>query len=150
MSRELLTSSLTLLISLVKVRTTWLFLVLRCTLGDVLAIIRTMDGREVKKVEAEFDGYIIAWRQGVAVYEGDTLGMVAVLVGVPGHVTYKTRMGNARRLYPGPAFPQIRKGNFDLFLAINQISVAIIKSIRVFCKHAQKPFLQSIFCQTPD
>lgn len=30
---------------------------------EVLAIIRSMDGIEVAKVVADFDGYVIAWRQ---------------------------------------------------------------------------------------
>jgi len=46
--------------------------------GDLLAIIRNIDGSVLSRVIAEMDGYIIAWNQGIAKYEKNNLGMVAV------------------------------------------------------------------------
>lgn len=47
-------------------------------IGDVLVIIRAMDGQVVDKVIAEFDGYCITWVDRVTTYAGQSLGMVAV------------------------------------------------------------------------
>jgi len=46
--------------------------------GDLLAVIRNIDGSVLSRVIAEMDGYIIAWYQGIAKYEKNNLGMVAV------------------------------------------------------------------------
>lgn len=46
--------------------------------GDVLAVIRHMDGTIVQKVIAEMDGYLTAWYDGIAVHKNQPLGMVAV------------------------------------------------------------------------
>jgi len=46
--------------------------------GDLLALVRNMNGTVSSKVVAEMDGYLIAWFQGIAKYEKNSIGMVAV------------------------------------------------------------------------
>jgi len=46
--------------------------------GDLLALVRNMNGTVSSKVVAEMDGYLIAWFNGIAKYEKNSLGMVAV------------------------------------------------------------------------
>jgi len=46
--------------------------------GDVLAIIRNIDGSITSRVIADMDGYVIGWWQGIAKYDKNSLGMVAV------------------------------------------------------------------------
>jgi predicted deacylase len=45
--------------------------------GDTLAVVRAIDGRERARVAAEFDGAVIAWRDGVTRYGGEALGVCA-------------------------------------------------------------------------
>jgi len=46
--------------------------------GDLLAIIRTLDGKQIDEIHSELDGFIIGWWSGVAKYKHQSLGMVAV------------------------------------------------------------------------
>jgi len=46
--------------------------------GDCLAIIRNIDGSLSSRVIADMDGYLIAWYQGIAKYDKNSLGLVAV------------------------------------------------------------------------
>jgi len=58
--------------------------------GDLLVIVRNIDGSVSSKVIAELDGYLIAWFQGIAKYEKNAVGMVAVKDGaIPVVVEWK-------------------------------------------------------------
>ncbi len=49
----------------------------RFAVGDTMAVVRAIDGRERARVCAEFDGAVIAWRDGVTRYGGEALGVCA-------------------------------------------------------------------------
>jgi predicted deacylase len=46
--------------------------------GDLLLTIRSMDGQVLSKMEAEMDGFVIVWMNGIAKYRGNSLGLVGV------------------------------------------------------------------------
>jgi len=49
--------------------------------GDLLATIRHMNGTVSSLVTADIDGYVLAWEQGIAVYDRAPLGFVAIFDG---------------------------------------------------------------------
>jgi hypothetical protein len=49
--------------------------------GDLLAIMRGMDGQRRAEVRAEMDGFVVAWETGVDRHEGQSLGMVGTPAG---------------------------------------------------------------------
>jgi len=58
--------------------------------GDLLAIVRNMDGTVSSIVTADMDGYLIAWFCGIAKYRKNSLGMVGVKDGsIPTVVEWK-------------------------------------------------------------
>jgi len=46
--------------------------------GDVLLIVRSMEGTRLEEVKAEMDGTMIGWYPGIGKYRGERVGMVAV------------------------------------------------------------------------
>ena len=62
--------------------------------GDLLAIMRGMDGQRRAEVRAEIDGFVVAWGTGVDKHEGQSLGMVGTPVGDQGKpVTWEAATG---------------------------------------------------------
>eukprot|EP01052_Picozoa_sp_SAG31_P027643 SAG31_NODE_2601_length_5363_cov_2.456173_2_plen_155_part_00 len=49
--------------------------------GDLLAIMRGMDGQRCAEVVAEIDGYVVNWSSGVDKMAGQSLGMVGTPAG---------------------------------------------------------------------
>jgi len=47
--------------------------------GDLLVVVRSLSGVVLGQVEAEMDGFVVVWSEGVAKYKGESLGFVAVL-----------------------------------------------------------------------
>jgi predicted deacylase len=45
--------------------------------GDLLAVVRAVDGTERARICADFSGVVIAWRDGVTRYGGEALGVCA-------------------------------------------------------------------------
>lgn len=52
--------------------------------GDLLAVIRGMDGQRRAEVLAEIDGFVASWSSGVDKMEGQSLGMVGTPAGDTG------------------------------------------------------------------
>ena len=52
--------------------------------GDLLAVIRGMDGQRRAEVRAEIDGFVASWSTGVDKMEGQSLGMVGTPAGDTG------------------------------------------------------------------
>jgi hypothetical protein len=45
---------------------------------DQLLVIRSLDGSVLTKISAEVDGFLMIWTNGIAKYQGNTLGLIAV------------------------------------------------------------------------
>ncbi len=57
--------------------------------GDLLAIIRSIDGSLISKIKSELEGFVIGWWNNIAAYKGNTLGMVGVPDRLPMVVSWK-------------------------------------------------------------
>mmetsp|Transcript_24131 Transcript_24131/g.33839 ORF Transcript_24131/g.33839 Transcript_24131/m.33839 type:complete len:389 (-) Transcript_24131:78-1244(-) len=51
--------------------------------GDLMAIIRDINGQVLEHIYADLEGYVIGWDDHITRYEGDTLGLVAVVDRLP-------------------------------------------------------------------
>ncbi|MDH5401724.1 MAG: succinylglutamate desuccinylase/aspartoacylase family protein [Candidatus Heimdallarchaeota archaeon] len=47
-------------------------------INDLLAVVRQIDGTILEEIRSEVEGFVIAWWPGIAKYQGEPLGIVAV------------------------------------------------------------------------
>jgi predicted deacylase len=57
--------------------------------GDVLAVIRSIDGNILTEIISEFDGFVIGWWNNIGCYKGNSLGMVGVADRQPMVISWK-------------------------------------------------------------
>ena len=57
--------------------------------GDVLAVIRSIDGNILTEIISEFDGFVIGWWNSIGCYKGNSLGMVGVADKQPMVISWK-------------------------------------------------------------